>query len=180
MRPNIFKNFLNDLSISIESSGIGATLLYKNSGCLLYADDLVLITDSKNGLQKQLNILNEYCTEWCLSVNISKTKVIIFNKTGKLVQDIFHIENQAIECVTSYKYLGIMLQASGKFTQARKMIYNKAIKGMLKIRKDLSNLNPSINTLLHLYEHTIQPIATYGGELWGLGNFTEKSKDSFI
>jgi hypothetical protein len=23
------------------------------------------------------------------------------------VQDIFHIENQAIECVTSYKYLGI-------------------------------------------------------------------------
>jgi hypothetical protein len=66
-------------------------------------------------LQKQLHILNEYCTEWCLSVNISKTKVIIFNKTGKLVQDIFHIENQAIECVTSYKYLGIMLQASGKF-----------------------------------------------------------------
>ena len=59
--------------------------------------------------------LYRYCTEWCLSINISKTKVIIFNKTGKLVQDIFHIENQAIECVTSYKYLGIMLQASGKF-----------------------------------------------------------------
>ena len=128
--PYIFKIFLNDLNISIESSGIGVTLLNKNIGCLLYADDLVLIPDSKNGLQKQLNILNEYCTEWSLSVKISKTKVIIFNKTGKLVQDIFHIENQAIECVTSYKYLGIMLQASGKFTQARKMIYNKALKGM--------------------------------------------------
>jgi hypothetical protein len=51
--------------------------------------------------------LYRYCTEWCLSVNISKTKVIIFNKTGKLVQDIFYIENQVTECVTSYKYLGI-------------------------------------------------------------------------
>ena len=96
------------------------------------------------------------------------------------MQDIFHIENQAIECVTSYKYLGIMLQASGKFTQARKMMYNKALMGMFKIRKDLLNLNPSINTLLHLYEHTIQPIATYGGELWDLANFTEKSKGSHL
>ena len=152
--PNIFKFFLNDLNISIESSGIGTTLFNTNIGCLLYADDLVLISDSKNGLQKQLNILNE-----CLSVNISKTKVIIFNKTGKLVQDIFHIENQVIECATSYKYIGIMLQASEKFNQARKMMYNKALKGMFKIRKDLSNLNPYINTLLYLYEHTIQPIA---------------------
>ena len=82
LSPNIFKKCLNDLNISIESSGIGATLLNKNIGCLLYADDLVLISHSKNGWQKQLNILNEYCTEWCLSVNISKTKVIIFNKTG--------------------------------------------------------------------------------------------------
>ena len=96
------------------------------------------------------------------------------------MQDIFHIENQAIECVTSYKYLGIMLQASGKFTHARKMMYNKALKGMFKIRKDLSNLNPSINTLLHLYDHTMQPIATYGGKLWGLANFTEKSKGSHL
>ena len=60
------------------------------------------------------------------------------------------------------------------------MIYNKALKGMFKIRKDLSNLNPSINTLLHLYDHTIQPNAIYGGELWGLANFTEKSKGSHL
>jgi hypothetical protein len=41
-------------------------------------------------------------------------------------------------------------------------------------------LNPSINTLLHVYDHTIQPIAIYGGELWGLANFTEKSKGSHL
>jgi hypothetical protein len=39
--PNIFKFFLNDLNISIESSGIGTTLFNTNIGCLLYADDLV-------------------------------------------------------------------------------------------------------------------------------------------
>jgi hypothetical protein len=27
--------------------------------CLLYADDLVLFSDTKNGLQQKLNILNE-------------------------------------------------------------------------------------------------------------------------
>ena len=42
---DVFKIVLNDLNISIESSGIGVTLLNKNIGCLLYADDLVLISD---------------------------------------------------------------------------------------------------------------------------------------
>ena len=46
---------------------------------------------------------------------------------------------------------------------------------MFKIRKNLSNLNPSINTFLHLYDHTIQPITTYGGEIWGITHFTDKS-----
>jgi hypothetical protein len=37
----------------------------------------------------------------------------------------FNINNQSIECVKTYKYLGIMLTASGKFQQAQKVLFNK-------------------------------------------------------
>ena len=47
---------------------------------LLYADDLVLISKSADGLQKVLSILEKFCNEWLLSVNLKKTKVMIFQK----------------------------------------------------------------------------------------------------
>jgi hypothetical protein len=103
-------------------------------------------------LRKNLKILGIKTTPCLTPISDLKGCVNLLSsltdRTGKLVQDIFHIDNQVIECATSYKYIGIMLQASEKFNQARKMMYNKALKGMFKIRKDLSNLNPYINTLL--------------------------------
>ena len=34
--------------------------------CLLYADDFVLLSESKSGLQFSLNILSTYCSNWKL------------------------------------------------------------------------------------------------------------------
>jgi uncharacterized protein YmfQ (DUF2313 family) len=95
---------------------------------------LVLISDSKQGLKKQLDILDTYCKDWCLTVNINKTKIIIFNKTGRLIKDNFILDGQEIECITRYKYLGIIILASGTFGEARKILYNyyiRPLKGLL-------------------------------------------------
>ena len=46
--------------------------------CLFYADNLVLISKRAQGLQKQINILNEYCNKWLLEINLKKTKALIF------------------------------------------------------------------------------------------------------
>jgi hypothetical protein len=81
--------------------------------------------------------------DWCLTVNINKTKNIIFNKTGRLIKDNFILDGQEIECIIKYKYLGIIISASGKFGEARKILYNKVLKGSFKLMKDLSGLNPS-------------------------------------
>ena len=39
-----------------------------------YADDLVLISKSVQGLYKQIYILNEYYNKWLLKINLKKTK----------------------------------------------------------------------------------------------------------
>ena len=58
----------------------------------MYADDIVLLSNSAGGLQKMLNSLLQFCQRWNLKVNVAKTKVIIFNKSGKLLKGFsFHM-----------------------------------------------------------------------------------------
>ena len=45
---------------------------------LLYADDIVILAESREGLQEGLDILAEYCKIWKSTVNKDKTKIMIF------------------------------------------------------------------------------------------------------
>ena len=49
------------------------------SGLLLFADALVLVSQSESGLQAQLNVLHELCVNRDLTVNLAKTKAIVFH-----------------------------------------------------------------------------------------------------
>ncbi len=51
---------------------------------LLYADDIVIFSETAEGLQTGLNILFDYCQRWKLTVNINITKVMVFRKGGRL------------------------------------------------------------------------------------------------
>ena len=45
---------------------------------LLYADDLILMSERASELQKQLDALASFCEQHRLTVNLSKTKVVVF------------------------------------------------------------------------------------------------------
>ena len=83
------------------------------------ADDIVLLSSSGEGLQKRLDGLRMFCNDWCLAVNICKTKTLFFNKTGKLLKDEFSFDNAPLECVQHYRYLGVFFSASGIFNFVR-------------------------------------------------------------
>ena len=55
---------------------------YKLSS-LMYEDDIVLISSSAEGLQVAINKLQLYLSEWHLELNMSKSKIIIFNNSGR-------------------------------------------------------------------------------------------------
>jgi uncharacterized protein YmfQ (DUF2313 family) len=75
----------------------------------MYAEDIILLSKSAKSLQKKLDILNTYCKDWCLTVNTSKTKILIFNNVGRLIKYSFRYGNENIECVSNCTYLGIWL-----------------------------------------------------------------------
>ena len=107
---------------------------------LMYADDLVLMSASKEGLQKCLDDLNIYCKKWKLKVNTDKTKILIFIKSGRLIKKHhFVFESEALEIVKEFKYLGIIIKASGIFTKGISELSNKALKVLFMIRKKIQS-----------------------------------------
>ena len=87
LSPVLFSLYLNDLSeylLSNHQSGITVMGNYDNLEMylriivLLYADDTVIVSGSDKDLQNAIDDFNNYCQEWKLKVNISKTKVVIF------------------------------------------------------------------------------------------------------
>jgi len=75
---------------------------------LLYADDLALMSHTPAKLQKQLDVLQAFCCERQLIVNVKKTKVVVF-EACKSVCQAFQYEGEAIEQLNFFKYLGVEL-----------------------------------------------------------------------
>ena len=63
----------------------------------MYADDLVLLSETSEGLQECLNRLNDYCNTWGLEVNVNKTKTVVFNKTGRLTPVALSVGNKMLK-----------------------------------------------------------------------------------
>ena len=73
---------------------------------LLYADDLILISQTLHGLKEHLRSLEHFCQEVGMQVNISKTKIMIFSLSRKGKPTTFLFEGSPLEIVQEYKYLG--------------------------------------------------------------------------
>ena len=77
---------------------------------LLYADDIVLIFDSPEGLQKHLNALKLFCTDKGLSINMDTTEVMVFTTNQAWVPRLepkFFLGEEKVEYTRSYTYLGV-------------------------------------------------------------------------
>ena len=115
LSPILFNIYINDLP---EKLSMGKSDPVELNGlrinCLMWADDIIILSETPEGLQNCLNNLDEYCKEWKLEVNKKKTKVMVFTKSGKILKGNRFIFNKfRLRNVTQYKYLGFVLAASG-------------------------------------------------------------------
>ena len=107
LSPLLFNLFLSDLPNGFSDKCDPVILCERKLSCLMFADDLVLISESHTGLQNCLSELYNYCNKWGLSINTDKTKVVIFNKGGHKYKNYhLNINGDTIDIVTDYCYLG--------------------------------------------------------------------------
>ncbi|CAG7827288.1 unnamed protein product, partial [Allacma fusca] len=134
---------------------------------LLLADDNVTIAESKMGLQKKIDALSDYCVENFLSINLSKTKVIVFRNGGKLLNSWkWQLKGEQIEVVPEYTYLGVKFSASGSFRSAGKEMKRKAIATIGPALKMLSlSRTDSWESRIKILDSVVIPTMTYASEV---------------
>ena len=134
---------------------------------LLYADDLIILSQSKVGLQNCLNTLSSYCNPWMLKINPKKTKIIIFQKCKRKCDSSFYICNERMDIVQNCTYLGTSISSTGNFTLSLDHLQQKALHALFSLRRniDFKSLKPSL--ACKTFNSMISPILTYNSEVWG-------------
>ena len=114
-------------------------------------------------------ILKDYCARNRLTVNTSKTKVVIFRKGGRIPIDLtFKYNGEEIEIVSKFSYLGIVFTSGGSCHETQKTLAGQSLKAIFAMNKYLHKftyLKPS--HVLDVFDKLITPILNYGSEVWG-------------
>ena len=169
LSPTLFLCFINDLTDGFEEEWEPLDLADEKVQCLLYADDLVIMSKSEKGLQNAVKYLYDYCVSWQLTVNETKTKVLIFSPGGRLVHAQIPYGSNILDCVTEYEYLGIIFVASGSFARAIEERCLKAERALFALKYWLRELdNPSVSLMKKLVSSLITPVLLYGCDVWGI------------
>ena len=132
----------------------------------LYADDLVLFSSSRDGLQNCLFRLQTFSKSRNLAINSAKTKTMIFNTTGRLIKQTFIVDNKQLEHVQTFCYLGFDVKASGVVRAAINALYDKANKAMRPLKGAISRFNIPLKTSIKLFHTYISPILLYTTKNW--------------
>ena len=137
LSPLLFNIFIADI---VERFGtedcrplkIDAT---QNLSCILWADDIILLSRSEEGLRNMLSALYSFADDNGMAINTKKTKCMIFNKTGKFIRRSYPMKNGTIETTNSYKYLGFIFTPSGEIVSGLKDLRDRALRAYHKLKK---------------------------------------------
>ena len=166
--PIMFILFLNDMQdfISLNSHGIDIETI--KLFVLLFADDLVMSAETVIELQRMINRLWEYCDIWHLTINLVKTKVIVFRNGGSLRHfEFWKFGDKVLDVVTYYKYLGILFSSRNSWFMTKKTLANQASKTLFAIKSKLSRFGGvHLSLLFKIVDSKILPILLYGSEIW--------------
>ena len=111
--PNLFNHYLYDIGNYLDTTD-GILMGETPVSYLLYADDLVLMSSTSDGLQRHINNLYTFCAAWHLIVSLPKTKVLIFTDHPKARTPKFTYGQETIDIAPEYKYLGLIFSTPSK------------------------------------------------------------------
>ena len=168
--PLLFALYIDDLFRRLEKSGLGCYINEQFMGAYGYADDIVIISPNKSGLQKMINICDDFCTEHGIKISCdenpkkSKTKTMVFNSkecqpANLLLRDI------RVPWTDSYKHLGHHIFKDEDMVHDLNVKKGTFISNIHSLRQEFGQMNPEI--FLRLTE--IYNTSFYGSNIWDLG-----------
>lgn len=161
---NLYSEFILRAITDIHGVKLGGV----NINNIRYADDTTLIASSEEELQKLLDIVKEESGKKGLSINCSKTKSMVISKTTLKPQCRLKIEDERIEEVEHFKYLGSIITSDVRCKKEVKIRIAIAKHKFQEMHSIFVNRNLSMKIKTRLLKCYIWSVLTYGCETWTL------------
>ena len=146
----------------------------------MFADDCVVFSRSESGLQNSIRQTVNFFSDLGLSVNVKKTKVMIFNPRGLGPNNFknmnFSANGLPIEICDKYTYLGIVFKPSGSSIKPQQELVSKASKAWFSISSIIyQNKKMPIKQSLQLLDSICMPVGLYASEFLTVLSLPEAS-----
>ena len=175
LSPLLFSLFINDLEDYLIGNGCQPINFddtnidnYFQLMLLLYAHDTIVMSNTKEGLQKAIDLMCGFCEKWKLKINSGKTKVTVFGCRKADTSNLkFVCNGDNLEVVHSFKYLGIMMNYNGSFKIAIEELHKQASRAMYSLLRKCRTFDLPVNVAVDLFDKLVSPVMLYSCEVWG-------------
>ena len=134
---------------------------------LSFADDLVVFGENQRDLEINMNILNTELLKRGMKINTKKTKTMVISKVP--TKHTIKLNNETLEQVNSYKYLGVMIQANGSLREEISQRIGKASQVYGQLGQSFINKKElTTKTKMSIFNAVYCPTLMYGSECWTL------------
>ena len=168
--PTLFGIVFDGLQQHMSDTAPGSGLVL-NSGrrvpFLCYADGVVLLSDTSQGLQILIDSMHGFCVSVGLTISVTKTEVVVFHGAG--IQDSWSSHGLALPRPSSFNYLGLGFHESVSLGPIMRQLHSASQSARAKLQANYGRLGcmTSVPMLLRLSSTLVAPAVSYGCEVWG-------------
>ena len=175
LSPILYSLYVNDCEMYfLKEHCMSFEINMINLFLLMYADDMCLFAQSPSDLQNMLNTLHAYNDEWNLTLNVQKTKIVIFRNGGIIREnEKWFYNGQQIEVVNQFKYLGMLFNFNGKHNITQKHVAEQGRKAYFALNSKFKNHHFNIISKCSVFDTYVKSILSYGAEIWGFHKATD-------
>ena len=163
---------MNKLILRLRQLGIGCKIAGQFYGVLLYANDIFLLSPSREGLQSMISECEQFANKRGLAFSVnpieekSKTKYIIFSRNTIDITKISKIKLNSMNLpwVTSLLHLGNTLDEKNNMKKDICIKRAKLIRKISTLNQEFHFASPDVR--MKLFEKYC--LSIYGSNLWAL------------
>ena len=147
-------------NLGLEEAQAGIKIAGRNINNLRYADNTILMAESKEKLKSLLMKVKEEIKKTGLKLNIQKTNMVSVPIPS------CQIDGEAMETVREFILGGSRITADGDCSHEIKRCLFLGRKVMTNLISILKSRDITLPTKVHLVKSMIFPVVTYGCENW--------------
>ena len=168
---------MDEIAKEIDKKGIGIEIDDEGTriACLLWVDDVVLITTSREELQEMLNTTNDTTKKY--HIEFGKPKSNIMKRSRKNTGEPAKLGEMELEVTNEYKYLGLQHNNKNNLESHIKTIRRRTEAAYQKILSTAGSATFNNIEMKYIWKTlmtNIIPIITYSGEVWKPSKQEEK------